>query len=177
MLAGHLEQADAGKRSRTPVLDSYDDMVRLSASLERVPTLHRIEVGKWLLERLQRPSEKAHTWWALGRVGARESLYGSAHTVVPAEIAAGWLEAVLALDWKRVEPAAFAAAQIARLTGDRSRDLTPELRDEVVRRLLAIRAPQGWIAMVRDGARLDEEVRRRSFGEALPPGLSLIGAK
>ena len=177
VLAGHLEQADAGKRSRTPVLDSYDDMVRLSASLERVPTLHRIEVGKWLLERLQRPSEKAHTWWALGRVGARESLYGSAHTVVPAEIAAGWLEAVLALDWKRVEPAAFAAAQIARLTGDRSRDLTPELRDEVVRRLLAIRAPQGWIAMVRDGARLDEEVRRRSFGEALPPGLSLIGAK
>ena len=177
VLAGHLEQADAGKRSRTPVLDSYDDMVRLSASLERVPTLHRIEVGKWLLERLQRPSEKAHTWWALGRVGARESLYGSAHTVVPAEIAAGWLEAVLALDWKRVEPAAFAAAQIARLTGDRSRDLAPELRDEVVRRLLAIRAPQGWIAMVRDGARLDEEVRRRSFGEALPPGLSLIGAK
>ena len=71
--------------------------------------------------------------------------------------------------------AAFAAAQIAHLTGDRSRGLPPELRAEVVRRLVAIRAPEGWIAMVRDGARLDETAQRRSFGEPLPPGLRLIG--
>jgi hypothetical protein len=45
--------------------------------------------------------------------------------VVPPEVAGRWLEAVLASDWKKVEPAAFAATQIARLTGDRSRDLPP----------------------------------------------------
>ncbi len=173
-LAGHLENADAGKHSRDPVQGAYDDMVRLAASLERVPVMHRIEVGKWLLERLQRPAEKAHTWWAVGRVGARESLYGSAHNVVPADIAAQWLDVVLGLDWKAVEPAAFAAAQIARMTGDRSRDLPLELRTEVARRLEAIKAPQTWITMVREAARLDESDRRRSFGESLPPGLKLI---
>ncbi len=174
-LAGHLENADAGKRSRDPVQGAYDDMVRLAASLERVPVMHRIEVGKWLLERLQRPAEKAHTWWALGRVGARESLYGSAHNVVPADIAAQWLDVVLGLDWKAVEPAAFAAAQIARMTGDRSRDLPLDLRTGVARRLEAIKAPQTWITMVREAAQLDESDQRRSFGESLPPGLKLIG--
>ncbi len=174
VLAGHLEHADAARRRGDPVQGSYDDMVRLSAALERVPAMHRIEVGRWLRERLQRPAEKPHTWWALGRVGARESLYGSAHNVVPPEIAAEWLAAVLALDWKAVEPAAFAAAQIARLTGDRTRDLAPELRDEVARRLTAIRAPQSWITMVRETVSLDDADRRRSFGESLPPGLKLI---
>ncbi len=174
VLAGHLEHADAARRRGDPVQGSYDDMVRLSAALERVPAMHRIEVGRWLLERLQRPGENPHTWWALGRVGARESLYGSAHNVVPPETAAEWLQAVLALDWKTIEPAAFAAAQIARLTGDRTRDLAPELRDEVARRLTAIRAPQSWITMVREIVSLDDADRRRSFGESLPPGLKLI---
>ena len=174
VLAGHLEHADAARRRGDPVQGSYDDMVRLSAALERVPAMHRIEVGRWLLERLQRPGENPHTWWALGRVGARESLYGSAHNVVPPDIAADWLAAVLALDWKTIEPAAFAAAQIARLTGDRTRDLAPELRDEVARRLTAIRAPQSWITMVREIVSLDDADRRRSFGESLPPGLKLI---
>lgn len=174
VLAGHLEDTDAARRRGDPVQGSYDDMVRLAAALERVPAMHRSEVGKWLLERLARPAEKAHTWWALGRVGARESLYGSAHTVVPPETAAEWLQAVLALDWKAVEPAAFAAAQLARLTGDRARDLPPALRDEVARRLAAMRAPQSWITMVREVVSLDDADRRRSFGEALPPGLRLL---
>jgi hypothetical protein len=94
--------------------------------------------------------------------------------VVPPETAAEWLQAVLALDWKTIEPAAFAAAQIARLTGDRTRDLAPALRDEVARRLTAIRAPQSWITMVREIVALDDADRRRSFGESLPPGLKLI---
>ncbi|HRO27970.1 MAG TPA: hypothetical protein PLD19_11135, partial [Luteimonas sp.] len=133
------------------------------------------EVGAWLLERLRRPAETPQTWWALGRVGAREPLYGSAHTVVPADTAADWLQAVLELDWKAVEPAAFAAAQLARATGDRVRDLPQPLRDEVVRRLQAAHAPPSWIAMVREVVVLDDEARGRMFGESLPPGLKLIG--
>ena len=51
---------------------------------------------------------------------------------------------------------------------------TDALRDSVVRRLAASRAPESWIALVRDGGRLDDADQRRSFGEALPPGLRLI---
>lgn len=171
-LAGHLEHVDGGKR--TPVQASYDDMVRLAASLESVPVMHRIEVGKWLLERLARPAESSQTWWALGRVGARAPLYGSAHNVVPPDIAAHWLAAVLELDWKAVEPAAFAATQIARMTGDRARDLPPELREDVARRLTTARAPQAWITLMRETTALGTADQGRSFGESLPPGLKLI---
>ena len=173
VLAGHLELAAEG-RARAPLQASYDDMVRLAAVLEGVPVMHRVEVGKWLVERLQRPAERAQACWALGRVGARASLYGSAHQVVPPEIGAEWLDAVLALDWKALPQASFAAAQIARLTGDRSRDLPDARREEVIRRLTAIRAPQGWITMLREVVRLDEAESRLSFGEALPAGLRLI---
>ena len=174
-LAGHLEDTDAGKRARHPVQGSYDDMVRLAALLEQLPGQHRAETGRWVMERLQRPDENPQTWWALGRLGARVPLYGSAHTVVPVEIASQWLHALLALDWKAVEPAAFAAAQIARMSGDRSHDLSPELREQVARRLTASKAPASWATMVQTAVQLDEADQRRSFGEALPPGLKWLG--
>ena len=173
VLAGHLERLGS-PRNASALQASYDDMVRLAASLEKVPVMHRIEVGKWLLERLRRPAEKPQTWWALGRVGARESLYGSAHNVVPPDVAGDWLEAVLAIDLRQVEPAAFAAAQIARLTGDRARDLPQPVRDKVARRLRAARAPQAWIDMVLEMRELEVADCLRVFGEALPAGLQLL---
>ena len=52
-----------------------------------------------------------------------------------------------------------------------------ELREAVVQRLQAIRAPVTWSAMVRDVVELDEADQKRSFGEALPVGLRLIEAR
>lgn len=150
-------------------------MVRLVAALERVPAPYRVEIGQWLLQRLQRPGLKAPNWWALGRLGARISLYGNAQSVVPPNTATLWLQALLAQDWKQHEAAAFAAAQIARLSGDRALDLDSDTRAEVLRRLGLVKVPASWATMVREVVPLDEEAdQRRSFGEGLPPGLRLL---
>ncbi|WP_429568555.1 Hsp70 family protein [Paraburkholderia sp. JPY419] len=153
----------------------FADMVRLSASLERIPAERKIELGEAVLTRLKKPAENHQSWWAVGRIGARQPFYGSAHSVVPPEVAAQWLDAILALDWKKIDPAAFAAVQIARMTGDRSRDLPDELRASVVRRLEAASAPRAWITMVSEVVALDNADEGRVFGESLPVGLKLIG--
>ncbi|HZZ02290.1 Hsp70 family protein [Paraburkholderia sp.] len=154
----------------------FTDMVRLSASLERIPVERKIELGESILTRLKKPAENHQSWWAVGRIGARRPFYGSAHSVVPPDIAAQWLNAILALDWKKVDPAAFAAVQIARMTGDRSRDLPDDLRHTVVRRLEAANAPRAWITMVSETVELDNADEGRVFGESLPAGLKLITA-
>ncbi|MCA8021083.1 Hsp70 family protein [Burkholderia metallica] len=150
------------------------DMTRLSASLERLPVERKVELAERLIAQLQKPAERALCAWALGRIGARRPFYGSAHSVVPAEVAKGWLDALFALDWKQVEPAAFAAAQIARMTGDRSRDLPDDTRDAVIKRLSAANASTAWIDMVREAIAFDEADTVRVFGETLPAGLKLL---
>ncbi len=174
-------QADAAQRGSRPVTlvnGSDDDMLRLGASLERIPGAYKAEVGAWLIKRLQKAhSEVAdtNTLWALARVGARQPFHGSAHEVVDSATVAGWLTMLLALDWKKTEPAAFAATHLARMTGDRSRDIADDLRATILARLKAVGAPPLWQAMVSEVTQLDEAVTRRMLGEALPPGLKLIG--
>ncbi|WP_402718786.1 Hsp70 family protein [Janthinobacterium rivuli] len=176
-------QADAAQRGSRPVTlvnGSDDDMLRLGASLERIPGAYKAEVGTWLIKRLQKADKKGeaadtNTLWALARVGARQPFHGSAHEVVDSATVAEWLHVLLALDWKKTEPAAFAATHLARMTGDRSRDIDDALRATILARLKAVGAPPLWQAMVSEVTQLDEAVTRRILGEALPPGLKLIG--
>ncbi|RDU98859.1 Hsp70 family protein [Trinickia dinghuensis] len=172
-----LQTANIEKRKLPfdPAKVGHADMIRVQASLERIAAERKIQLAEQLFERLRKPSENPQTWWAIGRIGARLPFYGSTHGVVPPEVAAQWLDAVLALDWKKVEPAAFAAVQLSRLTGDRSRDLPEEARDAVIRRLETLGAAPSWIRMVREVVALDEADTGRVFGESLPAGLKLLG--
>jgi len=173
-------QADASERGRRPVTlvnGSEEDMLRLGASLERIPSAYKAEIGNWMVGELPKAKTLAtqtRYLWALGRVGARRPFHGSAHDVAPVETVEQWLQAVMLLDWRKVEPAGFAAAHLARMTGDRSRDINESLRAEIVRRLQAAGAPPSWPAMVREVVQLDQASEQRMLGEALPPGLKLL---
>ena len=149
-------------------------MLRLAASLERIPGSYKVEIGDWMLEQLRAAPDQRLMLWALGRVGARVPLQGSAHEVAPAEAAARWVEWLLTLDWRRIEPAAFASASLARMTGDRSRDLDETLRQRVASKLHDVRAAPAWRAMVLEVVQLDAADEQRVLGDSLPPGLKLL---
>jgi len=170
----HPPTARPRARPSGPKALGYDDMVRLAASLERISAANKERIGGWLLERLTRHGEGAFSWWALGRIGARVPLYGSAHSVVSRAHAETWLRAVLALDWRGVEPAAFAAAMLARRSGDRTRDIDTTLATETAKRLRAHGSPEVWATMVEEVSVLGADTVARLLGESLPPGLSLV---
>jgi molecular chaperone DnaK (HSP70) len=164
-------------RPAGPKMLGYDDMVRLAGALEHLSPERKATLGGWLVERLVRhpaAKENAQSWAAVGRIGARVPFYGSAHNVVRRDVALGWLAETLRLDWTKHEHAPFAATLLARVSGDRERDLDASIRDPVAARLDAIGAPESWRRMVREVTHLDAADERRVFGESLPPGLRLL---
>ena len=94
------DESSAGvdESAARPVTGSPGDMLRLGASLERIPAAYKTEIGQWLLDRLQkslarrRPQDSVGDdtiyLWALGRIGARQPFHGSPHDAVPADVAA-----------------------------------------------------------------------------------------
>ncbi len=153
---------------------SHDDIVRLAAVLERLPVSKKIQLGDWLLKRLEKASESNQTWWAVGRIGARIPFHGSSHNVVSAETVEKWLSQLLNEDWKKTPQIGFAATLISRMSGDRARDVSDEMRSKVLEKLKFSKAPASWLEMVESVKELSEKEEKQIFGEALPSGLKLV---
>lgn len=148
------------------------EILELLASLERVPEPRRRALGEWLVERTFRQRD-ARLWSALGRVGARVPGYASAHHVVAPHVAESWLTHVLSERWNEMPAAAVTAAQLARVTDDRARDVSPAARAEVIRRLEAVGTDPELVRTVREHVPVVDAERAAWFGEELPLGLRL----
>ncbi|ATB32029.1 Hsp70 family protein [Melittangium boletus] len=154
--------------------EGLDEMVRTAASLEHLEAADKAELGGWMAARLQEENKSGGPWpWALGRLGARVPLYGSGHKVVDVAVAESWLTLLLELGLSRIDGAPFAAAQLARLTGDRMRDLSPELRTRTAQALRAAKASDTWVRMVTEVVALEAADEARALGDTLPAGLRL----
>jgi molecular chaperone DnaK (HSP70) len=174
-IAPHLKPPPKGRVAnpgKKPPGLAADEMVRLCGALERLPPAAKQEAAGWLLERLA-AGQAPGVVWALGRLGARVPVASAAHHALPLDAAAALLEQLLSLDWKRFDEAPFAVAQLARLSGDRARDLPQELRERAAQRLSAHGAPAEWAQAIREVHALGEKDEQRVFGEALPSGLHL----
>jgi hypothetical protein len=154
--------------------EGFDEMARLAASLEHLEPGEKVELGSWIAERLRDPAAATGPWtWALGRLGARELIYGSHHRTVPPEQAAKWLSLLLWKDLAAAPGSLFAAVQIARRTGDRSRDIADPLRQATLEVLRLANAPDRWQRMVQEVVILDAMDQAQALGDTLPIGLKL----
>ena len=115
-----------------------------------------------------------------GPAGARTPLYGPANTTVPKEMAERWVDAVLGRTYaegRETADAVFTLSQLARVSGDRSRDVDPDLRLRVIDRLRALGADQEAIRPVIEYTEREALEQGQALGDALPVGLRLIGRR
>jgi hypothetical protein len=63
---------------------------------------------------------------------------------------------------------------MARMSGDRHRDIPLEQRRRVVTTLKASRSPESWVGLIEALIELEAADQQRLMGDALPPGLSLL---
>lgn len=174
----HKQSTSGGKQ--TGALSSHDalEALRLLGSLELLPGNLKLELGQLLCELL--PKKKLESirpalQWTLGRLGARQPLYGPLNTVLAADVAEKWLQEFFKIETPDAQTI-FAVVQLARKTGDRYRDVADKFRREVIAWLQQQNVAEHTLHLVRDGGQLDAEEQSRAFGESLPKGLRLIQA-
>ena len=153
--------------------EAIDEMIRLAASLERVAPGRKRAAGEAVLERLGREGAAPHLLWALGRLGARVPFHGSGHACVAPEVAEAWLARLLALPGRPAD-LAFPISQLARMSGDRARDLAAEAREDALAALRRAGASPALLRTVEEPVALEVADEQRIFGESLPAGLKLL---
>ena len=167
-----LEGARAGKKPKGAKPQAEPEMLDAAASLERVSPARRAELGGWILERTWTDRDPRF-WAALGRVGARVPAYASVDHVVAATTVERWVDHLLREKWDQVPTAADAAVRLARVTGDRARDLPERQRKEVAKRLVARKATEAQVRAVTEWVPVEDAERAAFWGESLPVGLHL----
>ena len=169
----------AGKKLTRPKPEAHElaEIWRCAAALERLPASLKEPLGEALASDLGKPELPGYLLWSLGRIGARVPLYGPADTVVSAAKARLWLEKLLERNFspgRETTDAIFALAQLARVSGDRVRDLDDEIRTRTLAKLEALGADEATLLPVREYHELEAMQQGQALGDALPTGLRML---
>ena len=145
------------------------------SNLELLQPADKVKWGRQLLGEIHPKRCKPQQLWALSRMGARLLLYGSADRVVPAAEAEKWCNVIMDKNWRNPVPAGMALAQMARKTGDRTRDLSPEAMERIRLWLAAHPKLAPLCELLERVVALQSNEAQTVFGESLPKGLILKG--
>jgi hypothetical protein len=170
-------QSKRRKRAKVkPIKVSQEErreMWLFAANLERLEISGKIELGRELISNLVKNRSWQGALWALSRIGSRQPLYGPANKVVPPGEVSSWLEALKKQELKQPRKLSNAAVSMARLTGDRTRDLQTAFRQELITWLQLLGAGDKKLEPLRKVVPFARGERDQAFGESLPEGLIL----
>jgi molecular chaperone DnaK (HSP70) len=143
------------------------------ANMEKLQAGDKFKLGGQLLGEMSSRKIQPQQMWSLGRLGARELLYGPADRVIPPKQVAPWIEELLAFEGVSPKAVGLTLAQLARRTGDRSRDLSGPLRERVLAWMKDHDVASHHRQCVEQVVPMAQQDQRDLFGESLPAGLVL----
>lgn len=149
------------------------EMWQVMGSCERLSAETKADLGEELVRLVEKHKASDQETWALARLGARALIYGPANCVVRREIAAAWVERLLRGEWRKPEAIGFVLVQLARCTGDRTRDLDDDLRRRVADQLAPLPSGERWAKQVLEVVALEAKEQARILDESLPVGLQI----
>jgi molecular chaperone DnaK (HSP70) len=143
------------------------------ANMEKLYSKEKIELGRKLLAVTSAKKLKAQHLWALSRLGARELLYGPADRVIPPDEVSEWINQLLSFTWSNPNTVGRIISQLARRTGDRSRDLDEKIQADVLAWMALNEMSEDRQRRVREIVSLANQDQDAMFGESLPQGIIL----
>jgi len=143
------------------------------ANMEKLYSKEKIELGRKLLTVTSAKKLKAQHLWALSRLGARELLYGPADRVIPPAEVSKWIDQLISYSWSNPNTAGRTVSQLARKTGDRSRDLDEKIQADILDWMAQHGMPQERKRRLREIVPLAYQDQDAIFGESLPQGIIL----
>jgi hypothetical protein len=149
------------------------EMWQVMGSGERLSAEAKADLGEELVRLVEKNKAADQETWALARLGARALIYGPVNCVVRREIVSAWVERLLRAEWQKPDTMAFTLVQLARCTGDRTRDLDEGLRQRLAQRLIPLPAGERWAKQVLEVVTLEAKEQARILDESLPVGLQI----
>ena len=179
-LVAYLPLGGSRKPGRRPGSHELAEIWRAVASLELIPVATKIDLGNRLVYETRSKPIPIYLFWSLARVGGRVPLYGPANLVVPPGVVEEWIDTLL---WIEISEAPllherdFSLTQLARMSGDRGRDIDPDVRARVREHLAKTHSPSHWRDSVAEVTSLDRSEQTKLFGDALPVGLTIASSE
>lgn len=158
-------------KGKSPPL-AKGELDSLLAFLERVPKERRADYGNVVMERAY-TDKSIPVLDAMRAVASRYPTYASDHHAVDGKVAEGWVEHLIRLKFHELPLAASRFVAMARLTGDRVRDLSEGVRRSLERALTKVGATPEETEPLREVVALTAAQRASEFGDDLPLGLVL----
>lgn len=164
----HLKSFSGPNPSKSELME----ILQMASYFDKLSVSLKIELGGYVMKNILR-KDPVQALNMIRRIAGRRTIYGNANFILPAEISEEWIREIISAEFSG-NSAFMALSAMAELTGDRSRDVSEEVRNLVSSYLKKLEADDKFIKPLFEVAQETIEEEDVFLGDSIPPGLKLI---